>query len=211
MAAQATRATRTVTSSAEPPKPERRGQRSAASSAQPELKRPQHPNASSIVKQVNQRSGYKNNWHRKELNLRDRVTFPNAFPKAPSVAIIGGGLSGLVCSLELAKQGIRSTIFDTGALLRYTALKVGTCLAQLAKALLRTRLHRQGRCSASRVQPRLLWCRCSKAVPLHGHSMRMDMHRWPWHASPQSAAHMTDHSQQYAGHPRHQPPHATYH
>lgn len=32
----------------------------------------------------------------------------------PEVAIIGGGMSGLICALYLEKKGIRSTVFDTG-------------------------------------------------------------------------------------------------
>ncbi|KIY94403.1 hypothetical protein MNEG_13559 [Monoraphidium neglectum] len=32
----------------------------------------------------------------------------------PCVAIIGGGLSGLVCGQALARRGIRSVVFDTG-------------------------------------------------------------------------------------------------
>ncbi len=43
-----------------------------------------------------------------------QVAFPKPFPRSPNVAIIGGGLSGLVCSIELARRGIRSTVFDTG-------------------------------------------------------------------------------------------------
>lgn len=31
----------------------------------------------------------------------------------PIIAIIGGGMSGLVCALNLEKRGIRSTVFDT--------------------------------------------------------------------------------------------------
>ncbi|KAL4542059.1 hypothetical protein Ndes2526B_g06546 [Nannochloris sp. 'desiccata'] len=43
-----------------------------------------------------------------------QVAFPKPFPRSPNVAIIGGGLSGLVCALQLAEKGIRSTVFDTG-------------------------------------------------------------------------------------------------
>lgn len=31
-----------------------------------------------------------------------------------TVAIIGGGLSGLVCAQECARQGLKPTVFDTG-------------------------------------------------------------------------------------------------
>ncbi len=43
-----------------------------------------------------------------------QVAFPKPFPRSPNVAIIGGGLSGLVCALELGQKGIKSTVFDTG-------------------------------------------------------------------------------------------------
>jgi cation diffusion facilitator CzcD-associated flavoprotein CzcO len=42
-------------------------------------------------------------------------SFPGAFPDDPVTAIIGGGLSGLACAQELAKRGLRSVVFDTGA------------------------------------------------------------------------------------------------
>ncbi|GAB4820527.1 hypothetical protein N2152v2_007573 [Parachlorella kessleri] len=45
---------------------------------------------------------------------REQVAFQGVFPQDPLVAIIGGGLSGLVCSIELAKKGVRSVVFDTG-------------------------------------------------------------------------------------------------
>lgn len=32
----------------------------------------------------------------------------------PTVAIIGGGISGLICALTLEERNIRSTVFDTG-------------------------------------------------------------------------------------------------
>ncbi|CAI5510485.1 unnamed protein product [Closterium sp. Naga37s-1] len=32
----------------------------------------------------------------------------------PHVAILGGGMAGLMCALGLAERGIRSTVFDTG-------------------------------------------------------------------------------------------------
>lgn len=32
----------------------------------------------------------------------------------PHVAIIGGGMSGLICALNLEKRGVRSTVFDSG-------------------------------------------------------------------------------------------------
>jgi heterodisulfide reductase subunit A-like polyferredoxin len=35
-------------------------------------------------------------------------------PDNPSVAIIGGGISGLVCASRLSDKGIHATVFDTG-------------------------------------------------------------------------------------------------
>lgn len=40
--------------------------------------------------------------------------FTSPLPADPTVAIIGGGISGLVCALALEERGIRSTVFDTG-------------------------------------------------------------------------------------------------
>ena len=36
------------------------------------------------------------------------------FSSDPAVAVIGGGLAGLSCALELARLGMRSVVFDTG-------------------------------------------------------------------------------------------------
>ena len=41
------------------------------------------------------------------------VRFSDPMPSDPHVAIIGGGMSGLMCAIRLAEQGIRSTVFDT--------------------------------------------------------------------------------------------------
>ena len=43
-----------------------------------------------------------------------QVQFQRAFPQKGTVAIIGGGVSGLVCAQELADRGIRSVVLDTG-------------------------------------------------------------------------------------------------
>lgn len=43
-----------------------------------------------------------------------QTEFASPFPSDPLTAIIGGGLSGLVCALELARRGLRSVVFDTG-------------------------------------------------------------------------------------------------
>lgn len=58
--------------------------------------------------------GYKNNWHRKEVDESAQHVWKHSMPSNPKVAIIGAGLSGLVCAKELAKMGIQSVLFDTG-------------------------------------------------------------------------------------------------
>ncbi|GER55275.1 FAD/NAD(P)-binding oxidoreductase family protein [Striga asiatica] len=45
---------------------------------------------------------------------QEQVTFTGPLSADPSVGIIGGGMSGLVCALYLEKRGIKSTVFDTG-------------------------------------------------------------------------------------------------
>lgn len=42
-----------------------------------------------------------------------QVHFETPMSKQPHVAILGGGMSGLVCALTLEQLGIRSTVFDT--------------------------------------------------------------------------------------------------
>ncbi|KAG2483517.1 hypothetical protein HYH03_017624 [Edaphochlamys debaryana] len=58
--------------------------------------------------------GYRNSWHRHEVDRSNQVRWSEPLPPAPRVAIIGGGMSGLACARELARLGIRSTVFDTG-------------------------------------------------------------------------------------------------
>jgi hypothetical protein len=44
---------------------------------------------------------------------KQRTVFSGEVPEDATVAIIGGGLSGLICAQVLSEQGIRSTVFDT--------------------------------------------------------------------------------------------------
>ncbi|KAI8027552.1 hypothetical protein LOK49_LG02G01759 [Camellia lanceoleosa] len=44
---------------------------------------------------------------------QEQVMFTGPLSDDPIIAIIGGGMSGLVCALNLEKRGIRSTVFDT--------------------------------------------------------------------------------------------------
>ncbi|KAL6989457.1 hypothetical protein U1Q18_015206 [Sarracenia purpurea var. burkii] len=50
----------------------------------------------------------------KKTFSQEQVMFAGPFSDDPIVGIIGGGMSGLVCALNLEKRGIRSTVFDTG-------------------------------------------------------------------------------------------------
>lgn len=45
---------------------------------------------------------------------QEQVNFTAPFSDEPLVAIIGGGISGLICAFFLDKRGVRSTVFDTG-------------------------------------------------------------------------------------------------
>ncbi|KAG1347452.1 hypothetical protein COCNU_06G012810 [Cocos nucifera] len=50
----------------------------------------------------------------KKSFAQEQVVFASPVAKDPVVAIIGGGISGLVCCSTLEERGIRSTVFDTG-------------------------------------------------------------------------------------------------
>ncbi|KAK8919042.1 hypothetical protein KSP39_PZI021537 [Platanthera zijinensis] len=45
---------------------------------------------------------------------QEQVSFNSPVSRSPSVAIIGGGISGLLCAATLEERGVRSTVFDTG-------------------------------------------------------------------------------------------------
>jgi len=45
------------------------------------------------------------------------VTFTSALSDDPLIAIIGGGMAGIMCALSLEKRGVRSTVFDTVGIL----------------------------------------------------------------------------------------------
>lgn len=51
---------------------------------------------------------------KREPAVAPQVHFDSPMSKQPHVAILGGGMSGLVCALTLEELGIRSTVFDTG-------------------------------------------------------------------------------------------------
>ncbi|KAE8009998.1 hypothetical protein FH972_006396 [Carpinus fangiana] len=50
----------------------------------------------------------------KKTFKQEQVMFTTPVSDDPLVAIIGGGMSGLMCALNLEKRGVRSTVFDTG-------------------------------------------------------------------------------------------------
>ncbi|XP_058105514.1 uncharacterized protein LOC131248993 isoform X1 [Magnolia sinica] len=50
----------------------------------------------------------------KKTFAQEQLIFTSPISDNPIVAIIGGGMSGMLCALGLEKRGIRSTVFDTG-------------------------------------------------------------------------------------------------
>jgi len=53
------------------------------------------------------RSAIKKSFH------QEQVVFSTPVPADPTVAVIGGGASGLSCAFSLAARGVRSVVFDT--------------------------------------------------------------------------------------------------
>ncbi|KAI5060223.1 hypothetical protein GOP47_0025135 [Adiantum capillus-veneris] len=51
---------------------------------------------------------------KKPPKIREQVRITSPISKDPKIAILGGGMSGLICALTLQEKGIRSTLFDTG-------------------------------------------------------------------------------------------------
>lgn len=60
------------------------------------------------------RKGYKNSWHRKDVDESFQVSFGKPLAAGARVSIIGGGIAGLMCGRELAMRGMHATVFDTG-------------------------------------------------------------------------------------------------
>ncbi|XP_024544952.1 uncharacterized protein LOC9644667 [Selaginella moellendorffii] len=71
---------------------------------------------SSSVRKMTEETAERISSRREKKNppLREQVYLPSLVKKNPQVAILGGGMSGLVCALTLEERGIRSTVFDTG-------------------------------------------------------------------------------------------------
>ena len=51
---------------------------------------------------------------RRKVDNGKQVIWPQPLRQDANVAVIGGGLAGLSCALELARLGMRSVLFDTG-------------------------------------------------------------------------------------------------
>lgn len=66
----------------------------------------QDPNLSSdpLIQETRRRLRYTNSWYRCEVDEGAQVSWPSPFPQQPRVAIIGGGLAGLMCARGLAMQ-----------------------------------------------------------------------------------------------------------
>ncbi|GIL96698.1 hypothetical protein Vretimale_2464, partial [Volvox reticuliferus] len=75
---------------------------------------PRSPFPLDPVEKARRQMGYRNNWNRNPVDQDSQVRWPEPLSLNPAVAIIGGGMSGLMCARELARLGIRSTVFDTG-------------------------------------------------------------------------------------------------
>ncbi|GIL48091.1 hypothetical protein Vafri_4787 [Volvox africanus] len=82
--------------------------------SQPSTGPPRSPIPLDPVEKARRQMGYRNNWNRKLVDQDSQVRWSEPLSLNPSVAIIGGGMSGLMCARELARLGIRSTVFDTG-------------------------------------------------------------------------------------------------
>ncbi|XP_062178262.1 uncharacterized protein LOC133883078 isoform X2 [Alnus glutinosa] len=52
----------------------------------------------------------------KKTFKQEQVMFTTPVPDDPLVAVIGGGMSGLICAKHLEKRGVRSTVFDTACM-----------------------------------------------------------------------------------------------
>jgi len=72
--------------------------------------------ATAAVERARKRSKYTDNWQRRKADeLAPQVVMQTPLPQhGARVAIIGGGVSGLVCARELARLGLESVVFDTG-------------------------------------------------------------------------------------------------
>ncbi|GLC50732.1 hypothetical protein PLESTB_000425900 [Pleodorina starrii] len=104
---------------ARPRQPQPQPQPQPQLQAQPKQRSPAAPSARAPiqldpVEKARRQMGYRNNWHRKQVDHDAQVRWSEPLSQNPSVAIIGGGMSGLMCARELARLGIRSTVFDTG-------------------------------------------------------------------------------------------------
>lgn len=92
----------------------------------------------------------------KKTFIQEQVKFSAPVSDDPVVAIIGGGISGLLCALSLEKRGVRSTVFDTVCFFLYY-LSFLYCLSYL---LLDTKSHQS-------FNSFLCTCTCSWCTDIH--------------------------------------------
>ncbi|GJN35369.1 hypothetical protein PR202_gb24137 [Eleusine coracana subsp. coracana] len=60
------------------------------------------------------KSGFSRQSAIKKSFHQEQVAFATPVPADPTVAVIGGGASGLACASALAAHGVRAVVFDTG-------------------------------------------------------------------------------------------------
>jgi NADPH-dependent 2,4-dienoyl-CoA reductase/sulfur reductase-like enzyme len=77
------------------------------SAPEPNKKRPTSKNRRKSSYGTSRRSSLK------KTLIQEQVVFTAPVSDDPVVAIIGGGMAGLTCALNLEKRGVRSTVFDT--------------------------------------------------------------------------------------------------
>lgn len=66
--------------------------------------------------------------HRRSEKTRNQVTMKSKLHPNARVAIIGGGLSGLICAQECHKLGLLPHVFDTGERLLVERVGRDQCL-----------------------------------------------------------------------------------
>ncbi|KAJ4969366.1 hypothetical protein NE237_016067 [Protea cynaroides] len=84
-------------------KPDKPSKRNAMEGSRPTRRNPRKPSYGTSRKSALKKSF-----------SQEQVVFTTPVREDPVVAIIGGGLAGLTCALNLEKRGVRSTVFDTG-------------------------------------------------------------------------------------------------
>lgn len=73
------------------------------------METPKRPPRRNPRKAVGRRSILKKSFSQEQVDFSEAPLSGD-----PTVAILGGGMSGLMCALSLEKRGVKSTVFDTG-------------------------------------------------------------------------------------------------